>query len=277
MSELAYDETYSENAAENYERFFVPAIGRPVAEDLIEAAQLTAGERVLDVGCGTGVVTRMAAEKVTPAGEVAGLDIHPAMLVVARDATPQSLVIDWYEANAEAIPLPDDSFDVVLCQMSLQFMPGRLGALREMQRVLKPGGRLVLNVPGPTPPLFEHFAGALTKHVGLEAAQFVHVVFSINEPDELRHLATSAGFEQVHVSREMKPLQLPAAREFMWQYVHSTPLGSIVTGATDQQRLALQDEVQERWQRFASGDGVATEVGITVLRGTKPRTAGGAS
>ena len=267
MSELAYDETYSGNAAENYERFFVPTIGGPVAEDLIAEAQLVPGERVLDVGCGTGVVTRMAAKRVTRVGEVVGLDVHPAMLAVARHATPRDLTINWLEASADAIPLPDDSFDVVLCQMSLQFMPSQLGVLREMGRVLRPGGRLVLNVPGPTPPLFQHLADALTKHINSEAAHFVHIVFSINEPDELRQLATNAGFGQVDVSRQMKSLPLPAAQDFMWQYICSTPLANIIERATDQQRLALQQEICGRWRQFSSGTGLALEVGITTLRG----------
>jgi len=265
MSELAYDETYSGNAAENYERFFVPAIGGPVAEDLIEAAQLIPGERVLDVGCGTGVVTRRAAEKVTSLGEVAGLDVNSSMLAVAREVTPKGIAIDWYEASAEAIPLPDDSFDVVLCQMCLQFIPRRLSALREMRRVLEPGGRLVLNVPGPTPPLFENFADALTKHINPEAAPFVHAVFSLNDVDEIRQLARSAGFTQVNVSRDMKPLRLPSAEDFMWEYIHSTPLVNAVAQGTDEQRLALEREVCGRWQEFTSGAGLAIEVGMTTL------------
>jgi len=265
MSHLTYDETYSGNAAENYERFFVPAIGGPVAKDLIAAAALIPGESVLDVGCGTGVVIRMAAETLSGAGVVAGLDVNPSMLAVARAATPQGVAVDWYEASAEAIPLPDDSFNVVLCQMSLQFMPSRLGALREMRRVLEPGGRLVLSVPGPTPPLFENFADALTRHINPEAAPFVRAVFSLNDVDEIRQLASTAGFRQVSVSRDMKALQLPSAEDFMWEYIHSTPLVNAVAQGTDEQRLALEQEVCERWQQFSSGGGLAIEVGMTTL------------
>lgn len=265
MSRLAYDETYSENAAENYERFFVPAIGRPVAKDLIEAAALAPGERVLDVGCGTGVVARLAAENLKGTGVIAGLDVNPSMLAVAREVTPEGVAIDWYEASAEAIPLPDGSFDLVLCQMSLQFVPDRLNALREMRRVLAPGGRLVLSVPGPTPPLFEDFADALTKHINREAAPFVHGVFALNDIDELRRLASAAGFEQVKVTKAMKSLHLPSAKDFMWEYVHSTPLANAVAQGTVEQRLALEREVCERWEAFSSGTGLAIEVGMTTL------------
>jgi len=265
MPDLAYDETYSENAAENYERYFVPAIGGPVARDLVEAATLRTGQRVLDVGCGTGIVARLAAEKLNGNGVVAGLDVNPGMLAVAREVTPRAANIDWYEANAEAIPLPDRSFDVVLCQMSLQFMPGRVNALREIHRVLAVGGRLVLNVPGPTPPLFEIFADALTKHIDRDAAPFVHAVFSLNDAQEIRKLAQDAGFGQVSLTQTMKPLKLPRARDFMWQYINCTPMINAVAGATNERRLALEREICERWQEFSSGDGLAIEVGMTTL------------
>ena len=97
MPELAYDETFSDNEAENYERFFVPAIGDPIARDLVDAAALRAGERVLDVGCGTGIVARLAAGKLQGTGAVAGLDVNPGMLGVAREMAPKT-GIRWYAA-----------------------------------------------------------------------------------------------------------------------------------------------------------------------------------
>jgi predicted methyltransferase len=74
MTEQVYGETFGGNPAENYQRYFVPAIGAPVAKDLMEMARLQPGERVLDVACGTGLVTRLSAERVGVAGRVAGLD-----------------------------------------------------------------------------------------------------------------------------------------------------------------------------------------------------------
>jgi ubiquinone/menaquinone biosynthesis C-methylase UbiE len=265
MSRLVDDGTYSENAAENYERFFVPAIGRPVARDLIETAELVSGERVLDVACGTGIVARLAAETLNETGTVAGLDVNPGMLAVARKLADENVGIHWYEANAEAIPLPDGSFDVVLCQMGLQFMPSRVSALQEMRRVLAAGGRMVLNVPGPTPPLFEIFAEALTKHINRDAAPLVQAVFSLNDVDEIRQLARDAGFGQVDASKKTKSLNLPPASDFMWQYIHSTPLATAIAEGTDEQQRALEREVCERWQEFSSGDGLAIEVGMTTL------------
>src|SRR4051812_46082 len=98
-------ETYAGNAAENYEQYFVPVIGAPLASGLVEAAGLETGERVLDVACGTGAVARLVAERVGAPGRVTGLDPNPGMLAVARGASP-SPAIDWCEAHAESIPLP---------------------------------------------------------------------------------------------------------------------------------------------------------------------------
>jgi ubiquinone/menaquinone biosynthesis C-methylase UbiE len=152
MSKQRFYETYGGSAPGNYERYFVPVIGAPLATDLIDIAGLRPGERVLDVACGTGIVARLAAERVGSTGTVTALDINPAMLAVARSVASPGMSIEWYESSAEAMPLPDEAFDVVLCQLGLQFFPDRLAALREMQRVLAPGGRLVICVVGPKPP-----------------------------------------------------------------------------------------------------------------------------
>src|SRR5262249_23935814 len=132
-------ESYGGTGPEKYERYFVPAIAAPLAGDLVEAAALRAGERVLDLACGTGVVPRPGAGRGGPAGTVAGLDINPGMLAVARAATPPGTEIVWHQAPAHASALPDGAFDVVVCQLGLQFFPDQAAALREMHRVLAPG------------------------------------------------------------------------------------------------------------------------------------------
>jgi len=135
------------------------------------------------------------------------------------------MAIGWHEASAEVMPLPDTSFDAVLCQMGLQFMPDRHAALSEMRRVLVPGGRLILNVPGPTPQLFVIMEEALTPLIGAEAAGFVSRVFSLHDTVELRNLLVGVGFRDVSVRADTASLRLPPPKEFLWQYVHSTPPG----------------------------------------------------
>jgi ubiquinone/menaquinone biosynthesis C-methylase UbiE len=269
MRRQYFDEAYKGSIPENYERFFVPAIGAPVAHDLIRVAALGQGERVLDVACGTGVVTRLAAQKVSASGSVAGLDVNAGMLAVARAATPPGMTIDWHEASAEAMPLPDASFDVVLCQMGLQFMPDKRAALSEMQRVLAPGGRLVLNMPGPTPPGFETFGEALARHISPEAAGFANMVFSLHDTAEIRNLISGAGFRDVSVQAEGKSLRLPAPEEFLWQYVHSTPLAMAVAGASEESRSSLERDVVAKWQRFAKDGATVLEVRMVTATARK--------
>ena len=165
MTQQTSYETYSGGPAANYERYFVPAIGAPLGHDLIELAELRPGEHVVDVACGTGFVTRLAAQRIGGGGAVAGVDVNPGMLQVARSVAADT-AIEWHEASAEALPLGDATFDVALCQMGLQFFPDRQGALREMRRVLRPGGRIILNVPGPTPPPLAVLVQALRRHIG---------------------------------------------------------------------------------------------------------------
>jgi ubiquinone/menaquinone biosynthesis C-methylase UbiE len=267
MNQLVYGKSFAGNAAENYQRYFVPSIGRPVAEDLIEAANIQPGDRVLDVACGTGVVTRMAAERAGPGGTVAGLDVTTGMVAVARAETPPSLSIDWYEANAESMPLPDAGFDVVLCQMSLQFISNKLAALREMRRVLVAGGRAYVTVPGPKPRLFAAMTDGLARYMSREAASFGDLVFSMNDADELRDLLRSAGFRDVSVSSELKKLRVPAPADFLWQYLYSTPLAEKVSQIDEQASEALEREVCERWQEFVDGGSMSFEVGMTTAIG----------
>jgi ubiquinone/menaquinone biosynthesis C-methylase UbiE len=261
MTQQISFETYRGNPAANYEHYFVPAIGAPLAQDLVELAALRPGERVVDVACGTGVVTRLAAERVGDAA-VAGVDVNPAMLEVARTAT-QDTAIEWHAASADALPLGDATFDVALCQMGLQFFPDRLGALREMRRVVSSGGRAALNVPGPTPPLLAVLEQALGRHLGPEAAGFVATVFSLHEPEELQELMESAGFTDVEARSEHKALTLPAAEDFLWQYVFSTPLAEPAGKLDEERRADLQQEVVTGWAPFAEDGGLVLELDIT--------------
>jgi SAM-dependent methyltransferase len=267
LAQQHYGRNFGSNAAENYESYFVPAIGAPVAADLIKVAALNSGERVLDVGCGTGVVTRLAAEKT--GSRVAGLDLNPGMLAVARSVTRAEMSIDWHEASAETIPLPDEGFDVVLCQMSLQFVSDKPSAVQEMYRVLAPEGRLVLNTPGPMQALFSIMEGALSKHLSPEAGGFLKAVFSLHDPGEVQDLLTAGGFQDVRVQSTTVPLRLPLPGEFLWQYLHSTPLAENVRQMDDDRLAALEREVVENAKNLVEEGGVNVPQGIVVATGRK--------
>jgi ubiquinone/menaquinone biosynthesis C-methylase UbiE len=126
-------------AAEVYDEFFVPALFLAWAAEGADAAELAPGDRALDVACGTGALAREAAERVEPGGSVAELDRNEGMIAVARR---KSSDIEWRIGQAEAMPFADGAFDAVVSQFGLMFFEDRIGAITEMWRVLRPGGRL---------------------------------------------------------------------------------------------------------------------------------------
>lgn len=213
----AQDRTLSENPAEAYERYLVPALFVPWTKVLLEHAAPQPGERVLDVACGTGVVARHVAPQVGLSGAVVALDISPAMLAVARSIPPtEGATIVWQEGSALALPFPAGAFDLVLCQQGLQFFPDRATATREMRRVLGPHGRVALSVWQTIQhhPVYEALYSAIARHLGTTVAA-IATPFSLGDPDELRALLTAAGFQRVEVAPVTRTVRFPEPTQFV--------------------------------------------------------------
>ena len=253
----AWTPSYGDNAAENYQKYFVPVIGGPFALDLVNEAGLRAGEGVLDVACGTGTIARLVAERVGPTGSVSALDVNAGMLSVAR-SLPSAIPIKWYETAAESVPLPDRSFDVTFSGLGLQFFADKAAALREMHRVLRPGGRVYISTPRPNA-FFDLFDRAIARHVSEDASAFVHAVFSLNDPREMEALLADAGFSAITTRTQRRDIQLPPARDFMWQYIYCTPLMAVLPQSGTPQTEALERDVVAAWQPWASGEGLRCE------------------
>jgi ubiquinone/menaquinone biosynthesis C-methylase UbiE len=245
------------NAAEVYEEYLVPAIFEPWARELLERAVPRPGERVLDVACGTGIVARLAADRVGTAGKVLGVDINPGMIAAARRIAPATGA-EWKEGSATALPLPDGSFDLVTCQQGLQFFPDRLAALREMHRVLTPTGRIALaswrsirHSPG-----FQALAEALGKWAGPDAAAIVYGPFALAEEDDLRSLLAAAGFRDPSTARAARVLHFPSSEEFVRRYGAGSPLAGTLANMTPSTRGELIREVTERLAPHVSTTGL---------------------
>jgi ubiquinone/menaquinone biosynthesis C-methylase UbiE len=232
------------NAAELYERYLVPAITSVWATDLVHRAVLQAGERVLDAACGTGIVARLPAERVGKRGAVVGLDLNAGMLAVARAlAPPTGALITWQEASVLAMPFSDATFDVVLCQLGLQFFPDRPQALREMRRILVPGGRLLLSVFGPIEhnPATHALAGALERHLGADAAAIKRAEHVLADPNAVHDLAVRASFEDITIDTVTHEIHFPSAREYVRIQLAATPLAIPIGELTAEQRQPLED------------------------------------
>jgi SAM-dependent methyltransferase len=217
-------------ATEAYHQQLVPALLAPWVSPLLDLAELVPGDAVLDVACGTGAVTRPAAVRVGHAGRVVGLDINPAMLEVARSVpAADGAAIAWVEANAQTMPLPDESFDVVLCQQGLQQIPDRPAALAEMRRVLRAGGRLALSVWSGIErnPLFAALADALERHVGPEAARNRRAPLALGDAGDLRALVAGGGFHSVTLHTRVIPARFPSPERFVAAQLAATPLATV--------------------------------------------------
>jgi hypothetical protein len=110
-------------------------------------------------------------------------------------------------------------------------------------------------------------ADALGKHIGPQAVSFVHIVFSLHDEQELRELMKSAGFQEVDVQTIRKTLTLPPAKEFLWQYISSTPLINLVDKASDESRAALEREVGSKWRGFTTDGRLKCDVRMTTVTG----------
>jgi ubiquinone/menaquinone biosynthesis C-methylase UbiE len=186
--------------ADVYDEMFVPALFAQFGPVVAAAAGVEPGERVLDVACGTGALTLAVAERVGPGGSVVGLDANPEMLAVARR---KPAPIEWVEGTAEALPLPDRSFDAVVSQFGFMFFQDGTAALREMMRVLRPGGRLAIavcdavdNSPG-----YSAFAKLLDRLFGKPVGDAFRAPFGLGDPERLLEMSREAGIPDAGVMK----------------------------------------------------------------------------
>jgi ubiquinone/menaquinone biosynthesis C-methylase UbiE len=209
--------------AEFYENRFVPALFAEWAPRLVDVAGVGPGDTVLDVACGTGVVTRAAAERVGPHGTVVGIDQAPAMIGVAARHLPTA---DFHVADAEHLPFDDDRFDRVLCQASLMFFPDADAALAEMRRVVTPDGTVAVQVWGRLEAStgFRAFVDVATRHAGSGVTDLLGAYFLHGDLDRLTRRFESVGLTVVSTTTRLGAMRYGSVDEFVTTEVESTPL-----------------------------------------------------
>lgn len=198
------------DAANAYEALFVPALFAQWAPKVADAARIQAGDRVLDVACGTGVLGRELVARV-PSGSVAGIDPNPGMVAVARRLAP---AVDWREAAAESLPYADGAFDAVVSQFGLMFFTDRRQALREMTRVLAAEGRLALAVWDALDniPAYASLVALLERAAGPAAADALRAPFVLGDRAELIALFRQAGVARAEITTHQGTARFPSIR-----------------------------------------------------------------
>lgn len=242
------------SAAEVYEDFFVPALFQQWPPRVAEAARIQPGQRVLDVACGTGILARTAAGLVGAEGSVVGLDINEGMLAVARRKAPS---IEWRLAPAEAMPFDSGSFDAVVSQFGLMFFEDRQVAIREMVRVLRPGGRLAVAVWAAleSSPGYAALAELLQRLFGDQAADALRAPFVLGDTHTLHDLFASAGLPNAEITTHEGTAHFPSVRSWIYTDIKGWTLADMID---DEQYALLLREAERGLQPFVDAQGAVS-------------------
>ena len=240
------------SAADVYQEFFVPALFAPWAGPVADAAGLCAGQSVLDVACGTGVLAREARQRVGVGGEVVGLDCNDGMLAVAERHAGD---IRWQQGLAESLPFEDASFDAVISQFGLMFFEDREAALKEMWRVLKPGGRMAVavwdrleNAPG-----YAHMTALLSRLFGNTVADALRAPYVLGDPERVKRLFANAGIGDVKIATRNGDATFPSIESWVHTDVKGWTLADLID---DAQYRTLLETAERELAPFTNHEGI---------------------
>lgn len=249
-----------------YEHVNVTAFFRVFAADLIERAAPKAGERMLDVATGTGIVLRTARDRVPDLGRITGLDMSPGMLEVARALLGED--VELVEGDAQALPFGEGDFDLVTCQQGLQFVPDRLAALAELKRVSSGGGRIAVACWRS----LEHQAGPRAiaqsaQDLSPEMAGAAGAPFALDR-DALAELITAAGFTDVDVAEVTLDSTYDSAEQLVEGFETGTPLALVLPNIDPQTVTRWREAAIATLKPLQSSDGLRVPMTTTLVQAT---------
>ncbi|KFG68810.1 methyltransferase domain-containing protein [Microvirga sp. BSC39] len=209
-----------------YEQYLGPLLFEPFGQDLAERLTDITQGRILETAAGTGIVTRAMTKALPRQVEITATDLNQAMLDHAQSRL-QAPNVRWLQADAQALPFENGSFDAVVCQFGVMFFPEKLSGYREALRVLKPGGRFLFNVWNALDlnPVSRIVSETVAKAFPDDPPRFIErVPFGYFDPDRIRGEVQQAGFENVDIEVVDKTKQAPSPREPAVGLCQGTPL-----------------------------------------------------
>lgn len=203
-----------------HDDFLVPIIYAQWSHHLTDLAEIESGNNVLDVACGTGVVTRAAQMEVGMRGKVTGLDHNEKMLAIARK---KSSGIEWELGDACSLPYEDNSFDRVLCQFALMFIDNRISAIKELMRVCKPNGRVVVSTWAPLDQtrVYTALVNLTRQFAGSRAALKLAAPWTLGIPGKMDNLLLSAGVNEYECHQRVGIARFPSVETLVEIHLRS--------------------------------------------------------
>jgi len=269
MSQCAPGWQLEGNAPLAYDTHIVDVFLRAYSRRLVEVAAIKPGDRVLDVACGTGVVTRLVANKIGSGGQVVGFDLNADMLARARASRETAAAIEWRLGNATDMPFADATFDCVICQHGLQFIPNKAAAVSEMHRVLADRGRIVVSVWRSIEhcPWQAAIADAVERNMGSEHAAQIRSAFSFGDADQLQQVFVAVGFRGVEIRMERETIRHASMAKYVPGYISATPVAAAVAGLDKEAQAKLNTDVRDALAAYRIGDGLAVPIEAHVAIG----------
>ena len=240
---------------ENYDRYLGPVIFEPYAKDLAARARKVRPKSVLEIACGTGIVTRMLCDSLGPEVRIIATDLNPGMLVFARKKFNAYENVNWQEADAEKLPFQNGSFDAVICQFGLMFVPDKQAAMREAYRVLGRGGVFLFNVwdameRNPYAWIAHRTIGSFFK---TDPPTFYQIPFSFYDDRSIRELLRVAGFSKI----EAQSLNLPCSSVSAGEFATGLARGNPVASAIQERGVNIEDVIDALGRELAKNGGAA--------------------
>ena len=211
---------------ENYDRYLGPVLFEPYAVDIAERITLPENGRLLELACGTGIVTRRLRDRLPHTVQIVATDLNEAMMSYAAQKFQPNENVEWRQADATHLPFDDQAFDVIVCQFGAMFFPDKAQAMREAFRVLKAGGRFWLS----TWDAIELNELAMTAHSTVSKyfdnnpPDFYEVPFSLHDENELKNLLSAAGFSAADVTRLAFTSHASSAKDVAKGLIHGNPI-----------------------------------------------------
>lgn len=226
------DQVFAGSIPENYDRYLVPLIFAPYAEDLACRAASLAPGCILETAAGSGALTRALAPKLGARTCYTASDLNAPMLAFAKSRQEGDRRIVWQTLDAQTLPFDDAAFDIVCCQFGVMFLPAKARAYREAKRVLKPGGRFLFNVWDRIEEnvFADDVTEALSRYCANDPPRFLaRTPHGYHDVDQIRGDLVEAGFANVEI--ETKPEQARAANAMhpAFGYCQGTPLSAEIS------------------------------------------------